>query len=271
MFSIIIPIGLGRDGRHALGSLLNSGLEEKDEVIVVGDGHLPSVHEFNQTLRLKIIQTPTAGGANQARNLGVQHASQPYLCFLDDDDAHLPHCLDRLRKCFQQNKEIGVWSLNWRTPSSSRIPFGRQKKILKEKHIWKRNVAGGCSSMVLRRDSFDAAGGFDDAMQSMQDWDLWLRLIRRSAIHLIQEPCILYRDHDGPRISTNQVTRIAGLTRLLKKHGSYWPAGVYAFHQARLASERYRAGEGASVSIFQARAPLASFYFGFKALCRKKP
>jgi len=267
MFSVVIPVGPSRNGRRALGSLEQAGLSEGDQVIVVGDGHRPEVDAFSDRLPLNITSTPQVSGANNARNLGASLADQPYLCFLDDDDEYLPNALEALRSMIDAKPDVAVWSLSWKMASKRSMPRARRKEHLSEPDICRRNVAGGCSSMVIKSTAFRKVGGFDPEMKSMQDWDLWLRLACLFPLQLTAEPYILYHDHDAPRISTNPAARLAGLERLLKKNTSHWSASVCAFHRARLAAELFRADQGSWWSIFQIRAPIASLCFACKALC----
>ncbi|MGJ8648982.1 MAG: glycosyltransferase family A protein [Opitutaceae bacterium] len=266
MFSIIIPIGPARNGLHALCSLVSAGLDEGDQVIVVGDGHQPEVNAFSDKLPIRIASTPEISGANAARNLGAGLADQPYICFLDDDDEYLPNAIETLHSLIAARPDVVVWSLSWEMASKRSMPRARRKEKLSEIDICRQNVAGGCSSMVVKAGAFQEVGGFDPKMKSMQDWDLWLRLSVNQSITLTQEPLILYRDHDQARISTNTAARTAGLERLYSKHFKNWSNSVRAFHQARLAAERYKSKEGSWFSIFKWQAPLASLAFALRAI-----
>lgn len=265
--SIIIPVGPGRDAATALGSLQQAGIRGTDEVLLVGDGHLPAVDPaLRDALPLRCLQLAAPAGANAARNHGAEAASHGVLAFLDDDDGYLPQALDATRSASAGQLDAAAWSLAWTIASGKRQPMLRRPARLNESDIWKRNFAGGCSSMVVRRAAFLNVGKFDPAMRSMQDWDLWLRLCRSGIVYTVREPCVFYRDHAGPRISTSLNARIAGLERLLSKHAAHWPRPVTGFHRARLGAVRFRAGIGSWWAIFQPAAPLASLYFALQAL-----
>ena len=266
MLSVFIPVGPGRDAQQALSSLLTAGLDATDEVIVVGDGHLLQLDEAFKSLPITLTRTPEAKGANAARNLGARMASKDILCFLDDDDQYERNALVQLKSVISKDTESDVWSLGWRFLSERKSRSDQRPSRLLEKNIWRRNIVGGCSSMVLRRATFVESGGFDEAMASMQDWDLWIRLSRITSIITIPETLIIYNDNTGLRISTNQPARITGLTRLLEKNASSWPASVIAFHQARLAAANFSQGTGKWFDIFQIRAPFASVLFALRAL-----
>jgi len=266
MLSIIIPVGPGRDAHQALSSLLTAGLDASDEVIVVGDGHALQLDETFKSLPIILTATSEPMGANAARNLGASLATGDILCFLDDDDQYEQAALTRLRSVISKDSESEVWSLGWHFLSGRKSRSNQRPSILSDKMIWKRNQAGGCSSMLLRKTVFDQVGGFDEAMASMQDWDLWIRISRITSIVTIREALVIYNDTAGSRISTNQPARIAGLTRLLEKNASTWPRSVTAFHQARLAASKFSVGTGKWTEIFHWHAPVASVLFAFKAL-----
>lgn len=268
-FSIIIPLGPGRDARAALSSLRAAGLEAGDEVILIGDGHEPSVSKDYALFPLKVGCLPPGAGANAVRNKGARMAVNDILCFLDDDDAYEAGALTVLRQKLRNTTEPQAWSLGWRFRSGRSSRSHARPDRLTEVNLRKRNLAGGCSSMVLTRKAFEDAGGFDPAMPAMQDWDLWLRVAQHGPIRVMHDIHVIYEDRHAGRISTNAERRIAGFTRLLKKNGEAWTATEVAFHRSRLAAIRFAAGLGSWWTIFHWRAPLASAYFMWQALVRR--
>jgi glycosyltransferase involved in cell wall biosynthesis len=54
------------------------------------------------------------------------------------------------------------------------------------------------SSVLLRRSSLDAAGGFAGPVEVAEDWELWLRLARAGGVLLcVPEATVRYRRHPG--------------------------------------------------------------------------
>lgn len=269
-FSIIIPVGSGRTASAALESLTQAGLEKGDEIILVGDGHVPVVPDAYSSLPLRVETVEPGGGANAARNRGASLAVNDYFCFLDDDDAYEAEALSMLRKRIPEVKEARAWSLGWRF-RSGRTSRSRARPVwLTEANLRKRNLAGGCSSMVLTRQAFAYAGGFDPKMPAMQDWDLWLRVAQDGPIRVLPDVFVIYEDRLEGRISTDLSRRINGFARLLEKYGETWSAAELAFHQSRLAATRYAAGDGRMSAVFQWRAPVASAYFMWQAVRNRR-
>lgn len=266
-FSIIIPVGPGRNAVVALESLRAAGLEAGDEVLVIGDGHRPVVPETHGSLPLRVEKVEPGSGANAARNHGAVIAENDIFCFLDDDDAYAGSALSVLKRRIQEQPESRAWSLGWRFRSGRSNRSSRARPdSMDESHLRKRNRVGGCSSMVLRRDAFEQAGGFDREMPALQDWDLWWRVAQAGPIRVLHDIEVCYEDRHADRISRNAERRIAGFERLLEKYGADWTPAELAFHQSRLAATRFAAGSGPWTQILQWRAPLASLYFIWQAV-----
>lgn len=68
------------------------------------------------------------------------------------------------------------------------------------------NYVASASSLLLRRDAFEAAGGFDARLWLAADWDLYLTLLRSHDIAYTAEPLTFYRSH---RVTVTNSTRSA--------------------------------------------------------------
>jgi hypothetical protein len=49
----------------------------------------------------------------------------------------------------------------------------------------------------LRKKAFLASGGYDPALRTCEDWELWFRMAVRNEIVNIRQPLYLYRKHPG--------------------------------------------------------------------------
>jgi glycosyltransferase involved in cell wall biosynthesis len=230
MFSIIIPVAKGRTAESSLHALPHAGLTSTDEILLVGDSHLP-------TLNLPDLPAPihlhasTAPGAPATRNLGATLARNPVLCFLDDDDAYLPGALQRLRTHIIQYPEQTVWCLDCQLLSSR--PQPQRPNPIPLTSLCRRNLAGTASSLVIRKSFFDSLNGFDESFPAMQDWDLWFRIAQQTDIPTLSPPFVLYDDAPRPRISTDNTRRLQGLRQFYSKHRASLPPGAKLYHKLR--------------------------------------
>ena len=58
-------------------------------------------------------------------------------------------------------------------------------------------ILGGGSAAVIRRTAFLDVGGFDEALSTSADWDLYYRVARRFSVGFVSEVLVRYRIHGG--------------------------------------------------------------------------
>ena len=71
---------------------------------------------------------------------------------------------------------------------------------------------------VCSREALRTIGGFDVALRSGQDWDLWLRLAQVGELVVSDAPLVRYDGHGSVRISTNMRAQYFGTRRFHFKH-----------------------------------------------------
>ena len=137
---------------------------------------------LSSLLLVKPILPPGA-----ARNLGAEHSSSTFLFFLDDDDYWLPwHTYVQLRSVTSHDfsstsslGEISFWrglSLYYFTPVRAWLTFFFPflPVVLVNKSY--SSLHGNTSSLVVKRLSFLACGGFCDSRMFAEDKELIVRL-----------------------------------------------------------------------------------------------
>ncbi len=161
-----------------------------DELIVVDDGSdtpagesifsgvPPGVHDV-------LLRTPVARGAPHARNRGARQAAGEWLTFLDDDDTFFPHKIEAVKQVIMENPDADV------IYHPAEIHLVREKARYRSgttdlnkgpgalRQLLVRNVVGGTSMAVVKRSAFLKAGGFDEEMPALQDWELWINMAKQ--------------------------------------------------------------------------------------------
>jgi glycosyltransferase involved in cell wall biosynthesis len=157
------------------------------EIIVINDGS-PDTEALEHALapylsRIVYLKQENRG-VSAARNTGITAARGSLLAFLDGDDTWLPNYLEIQVPRIQQDPTIDVLYPNvlmfggsseegeeFMTvcPSSGDVTFER---LLSQEC----NVSN-CS--IARRDTIVRAGLFDEELRSVEDFDLWLRVIKQ--------------------------------------------------------------------------------------------
>jgi glycosyltransferase involved in cell wall biosynthesis len=232
--SIVIPtFNRPERLRQALLSVVRQTVGDF-EVFVVDDGSrdgtaLNVVEAFEDT-RLHCIRLPISRGPGAARNAGLARASAPYIAFLDDDDEWLPEKLEVQLGILETCAETvgGVYSARItvdEVAATTAVTRFAQKKF----DIDKGNIAITTSSILLRRESLDAVGLFDETLFSGQDFDMWIRLAQVCDLVYVDRPLIKYFIHHGYRITDDDARKAEAQELLFKKHRRLFEANRRAF------------------------------------------
>ena len=163
---------------------LNSQDYQHFEVIVVFDGankkgELMLKKEIELypklSVRSKVI---THGGACAARNAAAKLATGDYLTFLDADVYPKSETFRQWANAFEENPDKDVvWGLYSfiQGDKSYSIPDSIPKDAAGKPDYWAMRFQNYISSMFpVRREAYI---GWDETVQSLQDWDMWMRML----------------------------------------------------------------------------------------------
>lgn len=180
------------------------------EVLVVNDGGFADTTAFvrEHYPAARVLDIPH-GGAAAARNTGVEAAAGPVVVLLDDDDtlrptgvevlvrtlttfpearaAHADHTFTDLRTGFHQPNHHA-------TPAFARLARVRPRREaggvrLFDKRLYYAMLSGNLLQQpwAVYRDAYRAVGGFQPGLVSADDWDVYLRVVRRFPVALTDE------------------------------------------------------------------------------------
>ena len=165
--SAIIPVF---NGRNRVGQAIESALAQTHvlkEVIVVDDGSTDDTAEVVRQYPVQYVHQLNAG-PGAARDTGARLAGGEWFAFLDHDDTWRPDKTERQIQ-FGLDPLVGV-------------VYCALKKIdqapMNWEHLWGRNIVGTPSSVLVRRQCYFDAGGFDRrrSLIGVEDHHLWLRV-----------------------------------------------------------------------------------------------
>lgn len=173
------------------------------EFIIVDDGssdETPRIirHYAERDARIRPIFRTKNHGMGQApgANEGIAAARTELIARIDADDIALPERLRRQVDYLQAHPDVGAVGSNvyhiGRTPRHDRLV----KLPAEHEDIMQVLPRGNCiyqSAVMLRRTLAIEVGGYRELFKCAEDYDLWLRLSRRSRLANLQEPLIRYR------------------------------------------------------------------------------
>ncbi len=168
------------------------------EVVVVDDGSTPPLRldvRFGSDA-VRVVHHQVALGPAEARNTGARFATGDWLAFLDDDDRWHPGKLAAQLRAVAATADARwcVSSARQVLPSGRLVGIERPPVVGFVDALRSANVVpGGGSGVLVRRDAFAAAGGFDASFRTLADWELWLRLATTIGLPAVaDEPLVDY-------------------------------------------------------------------------------
>jgi glycosyltransferase involved in cell wall biosynthesis len=197
-----------------------------ERVIVVDDGSTDGTAEIAGRFGSNVacVRQPNRGVA-AARNRGASMAETEWLAFLDADDVWLPTKLDRQREALvATGASAGLTALRLfyddDTPSRD-VGMSDVRTDLSALLMHQVNVPQGTSSTLLvRAPVFRAVGGYDEALSTVADWDLLVRLRLVAEFAYVPEPLVLYRRYGGTMSRNAEVLERESVQVLTKAFAS---------------------------------------------------
>ncbi|HXG29198.1 MAG TPA: glycosyltransferase family A protein [Nevskiales bacterium] len=217
--------------RRSLASVL-AQTHRNLELIVVNDA---STDETIATLdavrdpRLRVITRRQSSGAAAARNAGIAVACGQYVAFQDDDDIWLAQKLERQLYALRSRPDA-EWCIGCHIrlePLAVRYiggewfirQFDYREGAGVRRPDWSLIATPG---WLLQRAALEAVGGFDERIRSYDDWELGLRLFRRAAPVIVDEPLWWQDRWSGSGLIRQSRSRAQDLRIIMERHGQFW-------------------------------------------------
>jgi len=221
--------------REAVDSVLGQTLADL-ELIAIDDGSTdgtPAILAGYRDPRLSVLRQARAG-LTRSLNRGLRLATAPLVARLDADDVALPERLARQVAFLDAHPEVGLLGSACREIGAAGETLGTVGVPESDGQIRRALIRRNPfvhSSVMMRRDALERAGGYDETLPVAQDYELWLRLSQVTAMANLPEPLVLRRlapdrvslARDGERLKVEVAVKLAAL-----RSGRYplW-CGVY--------------------------------------------
>lgn len=255
--SVVVPAYNGAGVIEETLASLSAQTFDAFEVIVVDDGSADTTREIVGTWpdpRVRLLAMTRNGGPVLARNRGVGEARGRYIAALDQDDLCRP---DRLRQqvaYLDAHPDIVLVGTNVDFLRDGRVGRSSYAKVTTPALLaWLTAFENplAWSSVMLRADAARALTPFSrqDRIYA-EDFDLYQRIRALGGIARIDEPLVIYRQHEGG-ISRRYVDtmRASATAVLTERHAALFgdAAGAIAELLVRHVMERQPMPDRASL------------------------
>jgi glycosyltransferase involved in cell wall biosynthesis len=227
--SVVIPaFNASKYISETIRSVLRQTLPA-DEVLVIDDGSTDDTGAIAASFGppVRVIRTANSK-LPAARNRGVEEARGEWIAFVDADDLWADNKLERQMQELSRHPEADLCYtgriLLVENPDSENPDSTVLRDVIKvppaatiaQELLDVNKFPPSC--VVIRRSTFLAVGGHDTTFPYVEDWDLWLRLLKAGVKFVdCPEPLLRYRVHPD-NMTHNAIPLLEGEDRVYRKH-----------------------------------------------------
>ena len=211
--------------RRALRSVAAQNSVQPCQVVVVDDGSNDGTTEVARSFGAIVLEKQANEGAAAAHDDGARLATgAQWLALLDDDDEWLPHHLASLWDARHGHVIVAGSSieLGGRRPRLHGTSKSAPEVVRSPARLVFPENSLTTSAVMVRRDVLLEVGGFDRALRLAEDYDAWLRVLKKGTGLLLAEVTCLYGSHET-QLSRQRDAMTEACHRILQKYeGRPW-------------------------------------------------
>lgn len=195
------------------------------EVILIDDGSdtpISFTAGVSDDVPVRVINLTHSGCPGSVRNVGIQAANGKFIAFLDSDDLWLPQKLRLQMEVFDKKPFVdlchgNVLIIKDGTPRKVCRHLSTGHQLSYGELLLKDNVF--TSSVIAKKIIFTTEQF--NKYPSAQDYELWLRLVRKFNFFYLSEPLYIYADTKQDSISRKSIQRYLNLLKIFRLQQSF--------------------------------------------------
>jgi glycosyltransferase involved in cell wall biosynthesis len=177
-----------------------------DKIVIIDDGSAQATLDVLRDLvkidtRIELILVSGTGLAKN-RNIAISRTDSEYIAVLDGDDFWSRDKLAMQMTLIQSDEKIGlvytaIVLFQDEQPSKSDVLSVRDLSAAKDPLLdyFINDAPVVPSSILMRREAFEAVGGFNDKIPVFEDTEFYFRLLRRYRMAALSDPLVHKRLH----------------------------------------------------------------------------
>lgn len=241
--SVVIPCHNREDTvTEAVQSVLDQDFTDF-EIVAVDDASTDTTLEVLRRIddpRLRVGINSGPRGPSAARNHGVAMTRAPWVAFQDSDDIWMSDKLRRQMARLEGSDFVAAYcgmlvkaDARPETRVQARFPGPDIDPL--EGDILPSLTNGSYIStqmLIVRRDVFEAVGGFDEDLTALVDWELMLRVASKGPVAFVNADLVVQRMSDNS-ITRSSRKRLAAQEYVLAKHAALlarYPPALARYH-----------------------------------------
>ncbi|QDS88893.1 Putative glycosyltransferase EpsH [Rosistilla ulvae] len=184
------------------------------EVVVVDDGSTDGSLDIAQDVaqsdpRIRVESNPSNLGDYGNRMQAASLARGKYIKYVDSDDLIYPHGLQVMVDAMQRYPDAALALAHSMPEDISPYPWYLKSIEAYRKHFLGRGcMSCGPTGAIIRRDAFDAVGGFRKQWGVLSDSELWYRLAAEYPVVLLPPGLVWWRRHDAQEFTKDDASDV---------------------------------------------------------------
>lgn len=204
------------------------------ETIVVEDGENVSEQMIRDNfpgLKCLYFYTKKKVGRCVTGNIGLEHAHGKYVNFLDDDDIFLTNHVTVLVDSLMKGKEKAAYSIAEEQQIVKRDvkqgTFKVKRKFVRYRQPFNRLLLCYLNyipiqSIMFEKELYEEHGGFDEKLNLLEDWDLWVRYaLETDYLFIPVITSVYYTPYKGTKTRGKDLQQAENVVK--QKYVSYFP------------------------------------------------
>jgi glycosyltransferase involved in cell wall biosynthesis len=264
LVSIVIPCF---NQAHFLKEAIESVIRQtyrSFEIIVVNDGSTDETSQVAKSFESVILIEQNNQGLSTSRNNGLKKCNGEFLVFLDADDVILPNALEIGVEALKEHPNCvfvsGLCQLvdetgkpRW-TIQPTAYSDDYYESLLRSNFIWSP------SNVMYRSELFRRISAFNDKLNPVADYELYLRITREFAVFHHSQIVTNYRQHQSS-MSQNYKMMLDSVLKVYEKQEQFIKSnpdyrkalkyGVSSFKTMYLESIYYQCSQAAKKGEFK--------------------
>ena len=259
---------------EAIESILNQTFTDFEFIIIddcSNDNSLEIIREYSDK-RIRVIKNRDNIGLSKTLNLGLELAKGKYLARMDQDDISIKNRLEREVDILDQSPDCGLVSTNCylindngevsdRPILSKSLSGGQVEWYL----FWENPIIH--PSVMFPTQHIRSLNGYPEIYKFyVEDYVLWLRLLKTKSIVVLREPLLYLKKHDLNATQVNLEQHIEEYVKvnqeILAERLNYYPLPESIRLLGNLSS-------GTELSLFHTRMSIVLLINAYKYLVRK--
>lgn len=199
-FSIILPT---YNRRFCIDNAIASLLKQKYqdfEVIIIDDGSTDNTYNhllnnYKEEIRvgkIKLFRNQNSLGVSKARNIGLKHASNNWIAYLDSDNYMFDDFLSSMNYAIRKYKKNKIFY--------SQIRYRNSKKIIGDTFNFERLLKFNYIDLgsLIHFYKLDLCKPiFNEELNRLVDWDFLIRITQNNQPRFIKKVLLSYCDDDS--------------------------------------------------------------------------